>query len=201
MATYIKPDAVKDGSLSKSKLDTALVNEINGKLTDAPKDGKVYGRSDGEWIEDEDGAVYELIEDITLEEAVQEIIKRTEPDGTPYNFKRMCVYLNKPTTAIGNPFRQTFFLKNLPHASFPFCQIMANLSESHQAFTICKPENGHWTARMNCQNINGVAKNSYGMTDDIDTAGEYNRILGIQFVCSQSILFEAGTNIKIYGIR
>lgn len=31
MATYIKPDAVKDGSLSKSKLDTALANEINGK--------------------------------------------------------------------------------------------------------------------------------------------------------------------------
>lgn len=31
MATYINPNAVKDGSLSKSKLDTALVNEINGK--------------------------------------------------------------------------------------------------------------------------------------------------------------------------
>lgn len=31
MATYINPDAVKDGSLSKSKLDTALANEINGK--------------------------------------------------------------------------------------------------------------------------------------------------------------------------
>ena len=31
MATYINPDAVKDNSLSKSKLDTALANEINGK--------------------------------------------------------------------------------------------------------------------------------------------------------------------------
>lgn len=31
MATYIKPDAVKDSSIAKSKLDTALVNEINGK--------------------------------------------------------------------------------------------------------------------------------------------------------------------------
>lgn len=50
MATYIKPDAVKDSSIAKSKLDTALANEINGKLTDAPKDGKVYGRSDGEWV-------------------------------------------------------------------------------------------------------------------------------------------------------
>ena len=31
MATYINPDAVKDNSLSKSKLDIALTNEINGK--------------------------------------------------------------------------------------------------------------------------------------------------------------------------
>lgn len=31
MATYINPDAVKDSSISKSKLDTALANEINGK--------------------------------------------------------------------------------------------------------------------------------------------------------------------------
>ena len=32
MATYIiKPDAVKDSSITKSKLDTALANEINGK--------------------------------------------------------------------------------------------------------------------------------------------------------------------------
>ena len=31
MATYIKPDAVKDSSIAKSKLDTALANEINGK--------------------------------------------------------------------------------------------------------------------------------------------------------------------------
>lgn len=31
MATYIKPDAVKDSSIAKSKLDTALTNEINGK--------------------------------------------------------------------------------------------------------------------------------------------------------------------------
>lgn len=31
MATYINPDAVKDSSIAKSKLDTALANEINGK--------------------------------------------------------------------------------------------------------------------------------------------------------------------------
>lgn len=31
MATYINPDAVKDSSIAKSKLDTALTNEINGK--------------------------------------------------------------------------------------------------------------------------------------------------------------------------
>lgn len=31
MATYIKPEAIKDLSITKSKLDTALTNEINGK--------------------------------------------------------------------------------------------------------------------------------------------------------------------------
>ena len=51
MATYINPDAVKGSSIAKSKLDTALKDEINGKLTDAPKDGKVYGRKDGAWEE------------------------------------------------------------------------------------------------------------------------------------------------------
>lgn len=56
MATYIKPEAVKDSSIAKSKLDTALTNEINGKLTDAPKDGKVYGRKDGAWEEVQNGA-------------------------------------------------------------------------------------------------------------------------------------------------
>ena len=170
-------------------------------MTEVPNDGKVYGRTHGEWVEDEDGAIYELIEDITLEEAVQKIVRRTEPDGTPYNFKRMCVYLYKPTTPIEASFRQVFLLNDLPYEAFPFCTITGNLYESHQTFTICKPENGHWTLKMDDRNINGVSKTSLGMTDDIDATGKYNRILGYSVQCSESVLFEAGTNIKIYGIR
>lgn len=168
-------------------------------MTEVPDDGKVYGRTHGEWVEDEDGAVYELIEDITLEEAVQKIVRKTEPDGTPYNFKRMCVYLQKPTKEIGFSFRQVFLLQNAE--AYPFCVVTGHLSESHQTFTICKPENGHWTAKMYNSNRNGVCKPSLGMTDDIDATGEYNRILGYSDECSASVLFEAGTNIKIYGIR
>lgn len=92
MATYINPDAVKDGSLSKSKLDTALANEINGKLTDAPKDGKVYGRSDGEWVGL--GDEWKLIETLTLEEEVSVIEKSIEPNGDAYAFKDIAIIIS-----------------------------------------------------------------------------------------------------------
>lgn len=207
MATYIKPEAIKDASLPIGKVAAMSENERLaflvslglGNLTEVPDDGKVYGRKHGEWVEDEDGAVYELIEDITLEEAVQKIVRTKEPDGTPYNFKRMMVYLKKPSTEIGASYRQVFLLQNAE--AYPFCVVTGNLFESHQTFTICKPENGHWTAKMDACNRNGVSKSSLGMTDDIDATGEYNRILGYQVECSESVLFEAGTNIKIYGIR
>ena len=207
MATYIKPEAIKDASLPIGKVAAMsederlafLVSLGLGNLTEVPNDGKVYGRTHGEWVEDEDRAIYELIEDITLEEAVQKIVRTTEPDGTPYNFKRMCVYLQKPTNEIGSSFRQVFFLQN--KEAYPFCVVTGNLYDSHQTFTVCKPENGHWTTKMDCRNINGVSKTSLGMTDDIDATGEYNRILGYKAECASSVLFEAGTNIKIYGIR
>ena len=53
---------------------------------------------------------------------------------------------------------------------------------------------------MACKNNNGVGKAYLGMTDKIKV-DEYNRILGLYIACLQSVLFEAGTNIKIYGIR
>ena len=179
------------------------IPEIGGGnfLTEVPDDGKVYGRTYGEWVEDDDGAVYELIEDITLEEAVRKIVRTTEPNGTPYNFKRMMVWLSKPTAAIGSSFRQVFALKNLPYDSFPFCSVSANLPDSHIAKTTCKSQNGYWNAELYCNNRNGVSKGVYGMTDDIDATGEYNRILGYKVSCTESVLFEVGTNIKIYGIR
>lgn len=165
-----------------------------------PDDGKVYGRTHGKWVEDEDGAVYELIEDITLEEAVQKIVRTTEPDGMPYNFKRMMVFLHKPSTVIGSTYRQLFYLAQRSEV-WPFCGTLANLPDSHVTTITCKTSNGYWRTKMDCINNNGVCKGVYGMPDVIKATEDYNRILGYQVSCNASVLFEAGTNIKIYGIR
>ena len=179
------------------------VPEIGGNfLTEVPDDGKVYGRTYGEWVEDEDGAVYELIEDITLEEAVQKIVRRTEPDGTPYNFKRMMVYLKKPSTAIGTSYRQVFFIdKSFMDYDIHSFSIMANVTDDHLTLTTAKNRNGYWHTEMACQNINGVGRPFYGNIDLLQVTEDNNRILGYQVSCRESVLFEAGTNIKIYGIR
>lgn len=210
MATYIKPEAIKDASLPIGKVATMSENERLaflvslglGNLTEVPNDGKVYGRTHGEWVEDEDGAVYELIEDITLEEAVQKIVRTTEPDGTPYNFKRMMVFLHKPSTAIGATYRQVFFIdKSFVDYGPHFFGLLTNLTDSHLTLITAKNRNGYWYAEMACQNNNGVNKGVYEITDVIKATEDYNRILGYQVSCTAAVLFEAGTNIKIYGIR
>lgn len=209
MATYIKPEAIKDASLPIGKVATMsederlafLVQLGLGNLAEVPDDGKVYGRTYGEWVEDEDGAVYELIEEITLEEAVQKIVRKTEPDGTPYNFKRMRVIIVKPSNVFGIAFRQVFgFNTQIPDMS-PLCSIMANETYAHLAITTCKISNGYWDITMHTQNQNGVGQNSYGMPYAVEATGNTARILVYQLSCSESVLFEVGTNIKIYGIR
>lgn len=61
MATYIKPEAIKDASLPIGKVAAMsederlafLVSLGLGNLTEVPDDGKVYGRTHGEWVEAE----------------------------------------------------------------------------------------------------------------------------------------------------
>lgn len=63
MATYIKPEAIKDASLPIGKVAAMsederlafLVSLGLGNLTEVPDDGKVYGRTHGEWVEVGDG--------------------------------------------------------------------------------------------------------------------------------------------------
>ena len=48
-------------------------------------------REDIKQIQDKSNVVYELIEKITIDEETSEIIRTAEPNGTPYNYKFMCI--------------------------------------------------------------------------------------------------------------
>ena len=55
-----------------------------------------------------DDGIYELIETITIEEAISVISRSAEPDGTPYNFKKMCFRCAIAPTSQGASINYTF---------------------------------------------------------------------------------------------
>lgn len=82
MATYIKPEAIKDASLPISKVAAMSENERLaflvslglGNLTEVPNDGKVYGRTHGEWVEAEKAkGDYKQLIDYTVTENTSQI--------------------------------------------------------------------------------------------------------------------------------
>lgn len=170
-------------------------------MTEVPDDGKVYDRTHGEWVEDEDTPPYDLIEEITLEEDIREFSRSEEPDGTPYNFRRMLVRITKGDKSAFGVSLANYFLFTTLNTNWPFLglQAVANTAD------ICRAEainnNNKWAMKVILQHNNGVVRDSLEMPDYIPITKSTERIKKYRCTVASNTPLVAGTKITIYGIR
>lgn len=204
MATYIKPEAIKDASLPIGKVAAMSENERLaflvslglGNLTEVPNDGKVYGRTHGEWVETLDGRPWELIEEITLEEEISQIIRTEEPDGTPYDFQALMVHIyNGGGANFGISVRTVVYNK-----TEEILPVLAHCNNAGVARVRFYKRNGYWEGVGYYLNSNGVSYLTAG-TERLNSVTEKKNITKLAQTISGNNPFKVGTVIKIFAIR
>ena len=156
----------------------AVAEAISGKA-DIPKD-------------------YELIETITTTEEVLSIIKNTEPNGTPYNFDKLCLFIKMGTanktmdlcwivngyygSGIGSGF----------HSSWSACSVM----EIYRDKQLKKP-------RISLTNhTNDWSNSCYQQTHKIIKGGNNEPFKRFElYSVGRATPFPVGTKIEIWGVR
>lgn len=148
---------------------------------------------------------FELIEEITLTEDVAQIERSAEPNGTPYNFKKMVVaFALTPTQSTGNLF---VTLRNRQGESMGGLLVSNGFRQGTNAYS-----------QINLHADNGLLHmESYATSsNDVATTGTnvakqvyfrippymVNSIESVSFVGNGTTrIFSAGSRIQIYGIR
>lgn len=182
------------GSGARQPRDTR--NRGGNFLTEVPDDGKVYGRMHGEWVETFDGRPWELIEEITLEEEISQIIRSEEPDGTPYDFQALMVHIyNGGGLNFGMSVRTVIYNK-----TEEILPVLAHCNNCGVARVRFDKRNGYWEGVGYYLNSNGTSYVTAG-TDRLNSVTEKKNITKLVQTISEKNPFKVGTVIKIFAIR
>ena len=150
--------------------------------------------------------VYELIEEITLANDEQFVIRTTEPDGTPYNFERVFIVANvMPGSALGSV---TCAINTDPNGTNYDTTILSTDAFSGIGSSMyiwsaeCKPEGGclrwMWTNNVGSFTDALIPRMSQNPLKKI-LAGNITYVkVG---ATSSSKIFPSGSMFKIYGVR
>ena len=168
---------------------TALMTEADEKLT----------RLDA--VLAEKSRQYELIEEITLQEAVSSVYRTKDPNGVPYNFSAVRISVNY--TAATRTASATIYLQAADNSNVIYHTATSAISTTNRGlFFIAK--NDHGFAQYYC-----VDGGSYSGTLNVKSTPGYNdrmwkncaKITIGTYTGSDPVLIPAGTVIRIYGIR
>ena len=148
--------------------------------------------ADGSTLQEQADKKFELIEEITLEEATVLIDRTTEPDGTPYNFTKVFIEYYSPADDTSTD-RGVYFGKP------------GDLAQISGQFVTTTPRYGSIIA--DCEE--GILKpvlycGTYEMLRTQLFTGTYkitDSITEIRFSQNPLYDFPIGMNIKIYAIR
>lgn len=183
---------VTDGVASVSKYDAVKAAMCDGK--------------GAAWTSDEQAAArarigipgeYELIEEFTLAEAVDNILRVMEPDGTMYNLENAFLSVYVPIQDDGYiPGVIWVYFRN--RKNFNAGRLYINRSDSYKKATYMRAEqrtsNGIWLNSMGEFGLENMASSRMSV---YNVKAENSNITGINIICS----LPAGTIIQIYGVR
>lgn len=194
------------------KMNTLTVNGVSYTIEDAravsyaesqalTEEQKAQAREN---IGAEAQAQYELIEDITLEEDVASVIRKTDPNGQAYNFSAVRIYI---TTAVASKNAQIIFrTMNENDTNMIYHQIA-------DAFSNAESKRVGFVAR----NDHGFIDYYVAMSSDTSSSSSDYRIkpgyigkrwgditelrLTTYYSQSTTVPIPAGTRIRIYAVR
>lgn len=177
---------------------TELKEDLVNKLPKSPADWET-------WTEDEQSVArtrigiseYELLCDVTLEEAIDDFVRDTYSDGTPYNLSKALVFINVPVQESGYvPGTCWIYFKD--SNKFNSGRLYYSSKSSVNRQFIFKAEqitsNGVWslpTGECGQEYLVSTGMNVY------NTKIAISNICAVQITCS----LPKGTNIQIYGVR
>lgn len=146
----------------------------------------------------------ELIEEITItEEGIFDIIRNTEPDGTPYNFKAVTVYQEIKPCEVQN----LVIMKVFPHieTSARASGSLASFQVNNTVATAGRFITAHFDVVGGCWQALGVGTTIQGSPTPVQ-AWRYTTPYQGETIKSVSIYgyttnLEVGTVIQIYGVR
>lgn len=143
---------------------------------------------------------YELIEDITLEEAVASFKRTAEPNGVPYDFEALFIRIIA-LKASGSA-NINFTIQGKNGTRMCYAVTTGNgLVESNNKQTICKVFNDHgfadnYVCSLPPSSVSALYRGSW------DFNVPWENVVSISFgTYPSSVLFPVGTRIQIYGVR
>ena len=141
---------------------------------------------------------YELIEDITLEEAVASIKRSSDVDGNPYNFSAIIITVDSPAAASA----QVIFKIMDSSKNLVYHQISQALTTSGN-MVFCKVYNDRGLVEyyVGSAKLDSAATLSRKPNYVIRSWENVNNFTLSTYSSSTTVPFPAGTNIKIYAIR
>ena len=173
-----------------SKQDKIAIDQTYNPESENAQSGKAVAQAIEQNIE-----AYELIEDITLTEDISQIERTVEPNGTPYNFRKvMVLYTSNAKVGTGN-------IQTTAYSNNKYIEATIKVNESTTTSE---------TSRIDFE-ANGVLKahltqwSQYSWVVGSAAANPYivelNKNDTITKVASKATTLPTGFNIKIYGVR
>ena len=142
---------------------------------------------------------YELIEEVTLEEDVSSFLRTADPQGNPYNFSAIRMFIRTAKSA--GTAQLIFNIGSATSSSYVYYQKNDVLVANKEQDAIYRQYNDN--GRMYFEGAAG-AKNNVGYFETRPTYWdrEWKNVTRISLiVSSDAVSIPAGTTIKIYGIR
>lgn len=143
--------------------------------------------------------IYELIEDVTLEEAATSFKRTADPNGVAYNLSAIRVRIVAPAATAAAQI--IFSIGNATRGSFIYHQASNALKTSATTTNfVARNDNG----LVDYYVMAGVSANNIGNCTVRDgyVHADWGNVTKIVFTTyPESVLIPAGTRIQIYGIR
>lgn len=143
---------------------------------------------------------FELIEEITLTEDVAQIERSAEPNGTPYNFKKVIVYTEN-NNGIDSIQNTKMYINGL--VNYGIYARVKNRADRTFSRTELFVENGMFDANSRYSTTINVGSGGAANEYRIGRGYEFitDSINKLTFQQDSTVPIPSGTTIKIYGIR
>lgn len=141
---------------------------------------------------------FELIDTITLDENVAQIVRNTEPDGTPYNFCKMMVRVKVPASTV---FTAGFASELIADTFYFYGPFSESTQYICQIILLLEIRNGRVFGNMTESVGSGHTASSYRGTVNLSGNLIKNTIDVFRMKTYSSSGIPSGVEISIYGVR